>query len=394
MLGVLCAVLSLFPAYAQSRDLEAALRATPPGGILELPAGDWGALRLRGPDGPSIIRSADPSNPARISRMEIREAGDLTLQDLTLKYDWSAEDLIRVSPFEIIKSENIRLDSVHIVGDVARGDDPVARGLPWGIGLSIQYSHDVTVENSEVTAFYRGIVVRGADRTEILGNDIHGLRMDGLNFAMVRGVRIEGNHIYDFDRSTDVRDHADMIQFWTNQTDYPSTGITIRGNLLNSGNGVYTQSIFMRNDLVDRGLAGREMFYKDILIEGNFILNAHLHGITVGETDGLTIRSNTLVHNPTGAGADPTRDMWLPQIRVSEASRNVTIKNNIAAAFPAPHAGWKMANNLVVQPHAIMGTNHYSRIFAGFPGGDPTKPASYRIKTGSLGDQPNLGARY
>ena len=89
-----------------------------------------------------------------------------------------------------------------------------------------------------------------------------------------------------------------MIQFWTSGTTSPSTNITIRGNILNSGAGDWTRSIFMRNEMVDLGLAGDEMFYQNILIENNVIYNAHAHGITVGETDGLTIRNNTILYNP------------------------------------------------------------------------------------------------
>lgn len=67
----------------------------------------------------------------------------------------------------------------------------------------------------------------------------------------------------------------------------PSVNIVIPGNILNSGAGVWNQSIFMRNEKVDTQDPGPEMFYRDIVIEENVILNAHQHGITVGETDGL-----------------------------------------------------------------------------------------------------------
>ena len=88
-----------------------------------------------------------------------------------------------------------------------------------------------------------------------------------------------------------------MIQFWTNGTTSPSTNITISENFLDSGNGEWTQSIFMRNEAVDSQGAGTEMFYQNVLIENNVIYNAHTHGITVGEADGLIIRNNTILQN-------------------------------------------------------------------------------------------------
>ena len=60
----------------------------------------------------------------------------------------------------------------------------------------------------------------------------------------------------------------------------------------------WTQSIFMRNEVVDQGLAGANMYYQNVLIENNIIYNAHTHGITVGETIGLTIDHNTALTEP------------------------------------------------------------------------------------------------
>ena len=53
----------------------------------------------------------------------------------------------------------------------------------------------------------------------------------------------------------------------------------------------------MRNEMVDTGGAGDEMFYRNITIEDNVIYNAQVHGITVGETHGLTIKNNTILRN-------------------------------------------------------------------------------------------------
>ena len=145
-------------------------------------------------------------------------------------------------------------------------------------------------------------MVSDSNGITVQSNDVHDIRMDGMNFAQVESVLIADNHIYDFRRSLDSKDHADMIRFWTNGMTAPSRDIVIRDNILNSGQGAYTQSIFMRNDLVDRGLAGREMFNDGVTIVDDVIINAHLHGITVGETDGLRIQNNTVVRNARSEG--------------------------------------------------------------------------------------------
>ena len=54
-----------------------------------------------------------------------------------------------------------------------------------------------------------------------------------------------------------------MIQFWTAGTTSPSTNIIIAGNFLDSGNGDLTQSIFMRNEVVDHRAAATKCIYRN-----------------------------------------------------------------------------------------------------------------------------------
>ena len=151
------------------------------------------------------------------------------------------------------------------------------------------------------------------------------MRSDGFNFADVDNVLIEGNHFESFIGSLDSSDHRDFIQFWTTSTTSPSTNVVIRENLLDVGDGDWTQSIFIRNELVDQGHAGQEFFYSNFLIEDNIIRNTHQHGITVGEVDGLVIRNNTVME-----GQGDNTSGTTPRINVSEDALNVTITQNIA----------------------------------------------------------------
>ena len=390
--SIITGLFAALSASAQDRagDLAAALAATPAGAVLSLPGGDWGVLRL-GDTAPGTIRSEDPSDPARFSGMDLRDVHDLTLEGLTFQYTWSPEDPLHVSPFSIQNSRDIRLRDLEIAGDVARSGAATDRGYPWGIGLSIRGGSDIVLEDSRIHAFHRGVSFRETDRTIVRRNDLYGLRSDGMNFIAPQDLLVESNRIHDFDRSVDSSDHADMIQFWTNKTDRPGTDIVIRGNLLNVGDGAFTQSIFMRNEEVDSGRAGREMFYRNVTIEENLIINAHLHGITVGEVDGLRIRSNTLVQNPAAAGGDPTKEQWRPIIRVSKASRDVVVQGNIAAGFPEPRQGWRIDSNVIAQPFERMSEGYYDQIFAGHPTQNPTDPARYAPLSGGPADRPGIG---
>jgi len=163
-----------------------------------------------------------------------------------------------------------------------------------------------------------------------------------------------------------------MIQFWTLGSTRPSTDVVIRNNVLDIGAGDWTQSLFMRNEEVDQGRAGREMFYRNITIEENIIINGHLHGITVGETDGLAIRNNTVLrHQRYASGEERENRVRIPRISVAVPSVAVTIIDNIAARFPDPRPGWQVEGNLSVQDISPMQPGYYHRLFVAALTDDP-----------------------
>ena len=177
----------------------------------------------------------------------------------------------------------------------------------------------------------------------------------------------KGNHFFDFDTAADSDDHGDMIQFWTAGTSRPSTNITIRGNVLNSGRGGWTQSIFIRNEMVDTGRAGDDMFYRNITIEDNVIYNAHAHGISVGETHGLIIRNNTILRN--GSLGDE-KLVHVPRIiLLAPGSTAVFIQNNIVTLVGDPKhtipsdPNAVIQNNLIVQRARPEEQNYYGCLF-------------------------------
>ncbi|MEM1232538.1 MAG: right-handed parallel beta-helix repeat-containing protein [Pseudomonadota bacterium] len=360
----------------------AALLAGPgvAGDTVILAPGPYPALKFSDKTAPAVLRSEERDAPARIAGLHLIGVRDMTLSGLVLDYRFADGDTRRTRPFVFNRCHNITLRDSRLEGDDARGLGPHADGFGIGIGLSIRDCDGVVLERIHISGFHRGMVVAQTRNVTLRASEVTDVRSDGINFVEVERVLIEGNRIHSFDRSLASSDHADLIQFWTNGTDSPSTDITIRGNLLYSGGGHYTQSIFMRNEMVDTGQAGPEMFYRNVLIEENVILNAHLHGITLGEATGVLIRRNTLAQNKTSAGESPDRDLWNPMIRVSPVARNVRIFENIAYRVVG-HDGqrdWSVRDNFLAQNRSLLEPNHYNTLFAGFPKGDPRDPASYR----------------
>lgn len=376
--------------------LATALAAATPGTVLRLAPGDYGGLGFRRGGGaagaPVTLAAADPARPPRFDRMDLREVAHLVLEGLHFDYAFAAGDAIHIRPFGIVDSRDITIRNCLFDGDQARGVSAVDDGFGWGYGLGVTSIAGLVIAGCEIRDFHRGLVVLLCRDVAIMDNDLHDLRSDGMNFVQVQGVRIEGNHIHDFRASLDPAnlDHRDMIQFWTTGTDAPSTDIVIRGNLLASGRGAWTQSIFMRNEEVDQERAGREMFYRDVLIEENVISNAHLHGISVGETDGLVIRHNTILRNPLSEGRKDNPPLWTPRINVSSAARDVTIAANVVAAISGHEgqADWRVADNVTVQDRTRMEAGFFGVLFEG----QPADPASLRYRPGGPLDGAGIGA--
>lgn len=336
-----------------------------------------------------VVKSADPHRPARFRLLNLRHVNGVTFKDVLFHYS-SGDEFEK--PFTLEKSNYITFERVTISAD------PDADGFGRGFGLNVSRSSHISVKASHVSGFYRGLVFHSCDQLQISDSLIENMSSDGLNFAQVQNVVLANNIIRDFRRAPDSGAHPDMIQFWTNRTTRPSRNIKIQGNLLWAGSGQWSQSIFMRNEKVDSQGAGPEMFYQDILIEENLIINAHLHGITVGETDGLIVRRNTLVHQPSAAEPKQKANLSRPQIRVKSGSRNVAIIGNAAHALPfggsQPPVDWLLENNLKIQDQARMKPGFYSRIFSKNVLLNRNDPLSYSPAKGGPLDNTGVGVNW
>ena len=369
------------------------------GGELLLAGGDYGKVRIRGEwpaSSPLTIRSANPADPARFAELGIVYCRHLALDGLVFDYRFRRGDERYHRPFQVSRSQHIAIHNSLFDGDLAGPGSVVPQGYGTGFGLSIRDAEEVTVLGNEIRGFGRGLVVSQCKNLMLRGNDLHSLRSDGMNFAEVQNVVIEGNHIHDFARDIEGGDHPDMIQFWTNGTSSPTRSVRIRGNLLNAGRGWNTQSIFMRNEEVDTGRAGSEMFYRDIEITDNVILNAHLHGITVGETRGLTIANNTVVRNARAEGRADNPALWVPQIRVAPASRDVTIARNVTSKVAGfeDQPDWRVEQNMFVQDRFRMEPGFYGMVFVRDVMRDPTRPDAFLPLPGGPLDGSGIGATW
>ena len=183
---------------------------------------------------------------------------------------------------------------------------------------------------------------RACDDITLSGNDLYGIRMEAMAFAAVQYVIIEHNRIHDVIRPSQEARIGEMIHFWTNGTNRPSSNIVIRNNMLDICAGLHSRSIVLRNDIIEVGFADEEMFFQAIRIEENLIVNGHASGIVAGETAGLTICNNTVLRADGAYGfVDP------PRIHVVSAAKAVTIRQNACAAISGHQgqADWHVDRN-------------------------------------------------
>lgn len=348
---------------SSASELSTALDNAQGGDTITLAPGNYGALDFRSKFTSNVtITSADHSAPAEFTSVKMNGAQNVTFDHMKFKYTYSDGDGPLASPFEIRNSNNITVQNSEIVGD----DD--SSGYGTGSGLFLIDSHHINLENNVMHNWLRGIKVDRCTDLKVVGNELHSLAGDGMNFAAVQRVLIEDNHIHDFDADPASDYHRDMIQFWTAGIKEPNTDIVIRGNLLDIGSGAWTQSIFMRNELVDTGQAGREMHYKNVVIEDNTIYNLHLHGITMGETDNLVIRNNTILQagdrtNPSNAGRSGAVE--IPRMNLAETSNDVTVEDNITSSIHGHNgqSNWSVSGNVLVQNAYPNADGYYGDMF-------------------------------
>ena len=151
----------------------------------------------------------------------------------------------------------------------------------------------------------------------------------------------------------------------------------------------------MRNELVDQGKAGLEMYYQNITIDNNVIYNAHTHGITVGETIGLTIEHNTILQNP--ASAPDGQLVYVPSIHLADASQDVLIAYNVLPQtynpqLTTPTDQRTLTGNFWVQTNDPHGANYVGDLFVNSLAGAHATLADLKAVPGSTIDQMNVGS--
>ena len=366
-------------------ELSDALETAQGGETIILADGDYEKLKVTQEfDTAVTIRAA--GNDARVSALEVEGAAGVTLDGLIFDYVHDARNSTGHRDFTIMESQDIVIRNALFNGDDLSEGSTEDVGYPAGKALSIGRSANITVESSEVKGFWKGINFGNSTGITLRDNEIHDMRSDGINIVDSTAVLIEGNHIHDFRGNPDSDDHADFIQMYPTGDGPVPSDIVIRDNLLDIGDGIIAQSIFLTQagQVVDR--LGYVPVFENIEVTGNVIVGGHTHGIKVGQADGLVVANNTLV-TPPEAG------MPAPRIWVDPLSTDVAITGNMAERIEGTDdaSSWSVGNNMILQHDDPYDQSHYDQVFLN--SSDVTNaPEDLTLLPGSAADLANVGA--
>lgn len=359
-------------------DLITALQNADGGETILLESGDYGDFFIARELGdfmfPSevTIKSADAENPATFNTLWVRHADNITFDGINVDTTIPEGEQF-VTGFTALESSNITIKNSYFDGDVARNVFEDWDGYPIGRAIEVNLSDGVTLENNEITNYSNGVFVLRSDDFSITDSEIHGLSNDGVVLAEVQGALIENNNIHDFTPNPNAQSHLDFIQIFSNGTDHPTTDVTIIGNVLDSGEGSPTQSIFISNELFHSGVWGEENFFQNITITDNLIYNSNHNGINVNGANNVVIENNTVLENQFDYGGFYSNQLTAPLIFVQDEVTNATVANNVVERIVAQDDLHKLEGNVLVQRDFPDGENYIGDLFVnGLANGDAT----------------------
>lgn len=356
-----------------------------------LEGGNYGIVNLEerlipnlGSNADLTIKSADDNDPAVFKELNLVGGKDITFDGITFDYTAKSKAPHSYRPFKVEDSEGITFQNSFFEGDDASGHGNFRDGYGTGSGLFVRGSKDIAIENNEFINWETALKVMESDQVDLLNNEISKSSSDGINLAQVTNTLVEGNYIHDFDASPFTLAHKDMIQVWTEGTSSSTENLTIRGNILDSGAGVFTQSIYMFNE--------DNILYRDITIEDNVIRNAQKHGITIEDARGVDISNNTLILNEDTAGSDDPEGVNILAINIWGNVQGAVVRKNVTPQVNTISKDVTESNNLLIQRNAPTQDGYYDDYFLNALSDAGGTWEDLRIEPGGLLEKSGLGS--
>lgn len=296
------------------------------GGPYQINARDLGSA-----GGPVTITAADPSAPPVVDSIFLRDASHVTISGL----DIQGKEAGNPHAIYVGNSDNITLTNNTMKG-VAEGFVSETNGaIESNSAMLLRDSQNITVSDNTISNFGTALGILELDGLVVKNNDISQLQHDGIQGAGIRNAEITDNHFHDFFGSSQTINHDDMIQIWGTNAKTVTANLTISGNFLDAGDSGISQGIFIRNEEFGKDGTPTSGYFQNITITDNVIHNGAYHGISVSDTNGVTVTSNTILKNEVSGlfNADgSTITATEPWYNVSN-STNVAVTDNLGSKY-------------------------------------------------------------
>ena len=331
---------------ASASELNSAISNAQGGDTILLAAGNYGQLDLDGVNFSSdvTIKSANINNQATFGQTMIDDSSNIKFENLDFNFGTNS---VGQSTF-LFLTENV--DGITVNNSTFTGAQD-AGGFGYGNGVGIGGgSKNVTFSGNELSSFYYGMVSGGSEDVIIRNNEISNFSADSMQLLSVTDMLIEGNYLHDARKPATSGVHQDFIQMFSRPGVDPTSGLTIRNNILDIGEGMVPQGIFLGNEMISDHGGGIESYYRDIVVEGNVLYGARYNGILVAETIGVTVRNNTILQAESPMAPGFVGGSFAPAISVIATSQNVTVTDNVAAATVGDiGVNWNVSGNVDVR---------------------------------------------
>lgn len=314
---------------SNAAELQKAVAGAKGGDRILLAGGNYGNVWLLNKSLATdvTIMSADAKNQARIEVLTVKNSSHLVFKSLEIGRPLKVGEA-NFALFGIFADvSHITLDGVFVHGslDGNAGND--------GNGIGFRDSNHVTVKNSRFEQVGRGLQIGTTTDVLVQNNVFTNIGLDGMNFAEVQRVVIEGNKLSNF--FPQPGDHPDAIQFWTYGTTRVSSDIVIRNNEIFQGDGRGIQGIFLGEEL-------GTLPYTNVTIENNLVyIHDGYNGIALDHGVNISVIGNTVLGDPN----DNEKERILLQ--------NVTggiVKNNLAEQLiDTTNSGVSFSNNVFLE---------------------------------------------
>lgn len=316
-----------------SAGLSAALQSAKAGDTIKLMPGNYGDVSISSKNFATdvTITSADAKNPAVMSSLFVYKSSGINIDNVDVNFKPDADTLLHQSAVRISNSSDIEFTNGQIKGGPAVSGVPQTAtqldstgnviGLPTARGITIEWSKDVKIVNSDVGSFHKGIVLNSSSELVIQGNAVHDVRTGTISGSNLNNVVVDGNTL---SNSTPWNlggkgDHADFIHFWTdpNKQTAASENITITNNKIVQDDGQAIMAIYIDDN-------GNKLGFKDVTIAHNVILNGNGIGVLVENTFDSNVTDNVLLQS-----SGDSRDA--PGIFLTSGSHHVDVTGNLTS---------------------------------------------------------------